>query len=1270
MHRPGSSIRATRRKTLRRAAVACLSALASTLAIAPPAAFAIKTHLFEGKFGSAGTSESTFSEARPAGLGIDQSTGNIYVAEAFFHESVAKFNLEHQPEPFTGLAPNIVEGKLTGFGIVSWQLAVDSATPSHVLYVASGGPVSAYQPDGEPADFTAGPGKGTNELPGSEVCGVAVDASGDVYVSEFSTGIRVFAHSGELLTTIATSGACNLAVDSHGSVYTDVLGSQSQSESGPIDKFTASSPPPVTGATTYESVGAIDENGALTLAVDPSTDHLYVDEGQQIAEYDEAGTRLGVFGASGPGALQSADRFGVGLAVNGTSGRVYVTQGDFEGQVTVFGAAVLLPTVGTGEASEIGPKGTATLNGTVNPEGVEVSDCHFDYGTSEAYGQSAPCEQAVGAGSGEVAVTAKLTGLAPGVTYHFRLQAANANGASPGADASFATPPRPAIGGESATGLTESSADLNATVNPGGLLVTECRFEYGTSTVYGHSEPCEQPVGAGTASVSVSRHVADLEANITYHWRVLATSEAGTTTSPDHTFVYANTGERLPDDRAYEMVTPPHKDGGLIDDGFLEVPHDISEDGSRVILASIQCFGDSESCDVNRGPVGTTFLFSRSPAGWQATALAPPASEFEASSARLVSAEAGSALFSMPTPPMLEDDFYVRQPDGAFVDVGPGTPPAQGPAGVAGEHANAKATSDFSRVAFIAPRGSFSAEAIGREPYEYSGTGNAAPVPVAVSGGAGSTDLISRCEAAIGVAINATTQGDMSADGETIYFEVMPCAGGTGARKNIEVPVKEVYARVSEAETIPISEPSAFSAAAPYPGCSKEPCVKDVNEPTNWKDAEFVGASNDGTKVFFTSAQQLTDDSAPETNLYEYDRDDSGEEGHLIDASAGEGVVSAKPAVQGVVAISTDGSHVYFVAGGVLSTTPNTQGQQAQAGANNLYVFERDASYPHGHVAFIATLAPSDSRQWQESGRANVTPNGRFLVFESHAALTPDAAASHGAQQIFRYDAQTGALVRISVGEHGFNDNGNAGIADARIDPAESGWNSAGPARSDPTMSHDGSFVFFESPVALTPGAIDDVRIGTVLGGVDEPIYAENVYEWHEGQVYLISDGKDAANLGFNSAVHLLGADATGANVFFTTADSLVPQDTDTQVDVYDARICTTSEPCISQPPPALPPCLGEQCHGTPPATPPEPGGGSATLNGQGNLTPSASSISAAKPLSRAQKLARALKICRSKHDIHRRKTCEAKARKRYRGGSAHKAGGARVDAPRRGAHQ
>ena len=314
------------------------------------------------------------------------------------------------------------------------------------------------------------------------------------------------------------------------------------------------------------------------------------------------------------------------------------------------------------------------------------------------------------------------------------------------------------------------------------------------------------------------------------------------------------------------------------------------------------------------------------------------------------------------------------------------------------------------------------------------------------------------------------------------------------------------------------------------------------------------------------------------------------------------------------MAISPDGTHVYFIAQGVLSEQPNSQQQKAQDGANNLYAFEHDEAHPNGHLTFITTLPPADEQafsgasEWSQGiGLANVTPDGRFLVFLSHGALTPDDTRPQAGApaQVYRYDAQTATLIRISIGEHGYNDNGNAGTTDAGIASAgEHGWAlGVGPGRADPTMSHDGQYVFFESPVALAPGALDDIQVATSNQGKAE--YAENIYEYHDGNVSLISDGKDTtAHVGiFSNAVELLGTDATGANVFFATDDQLTPQDTDTQRDYYDARICTETEPCPT-PPPATTPCTEEACHTPTPPTPPTPIGGSNTLQSAGNLTP------------------------------------------------------------------
>jgi hypothetical protein len=195
------------------------------------------------------------------------------------------------------------------------------------------------------------------------------------------------------------------------------------------------------------------------------------------------------------------------------------------------------------------------------------------------------------------------------------------------------------------------------------------------------------------------------------------------------------------------------------------------------------------------------------------------------------------------------------------------------------------------------------------------------------------------------------------------------------------------------------------------------------------------------------------------------------------------------------------------------------------------------------------------------------------LVFVSHGALTVDDTRTEGPAQVYEYDSQTGGLVRVSKGQDGLNDNGNAGVGGASIVPVRIG-SQMGSVRSDPSMSDDGQFVFFQSPVGLTGEALDDRSVEGHPG-----VLAENVYEYHAGRVSLISDGHDRSAYNGHSGVELLGSDGSGANVFFTAANSLVVGDSNTEVDFYDARVCSGGEPCVVTSP-AGEGCVGEGCRG------------------------------------------------------------------------------------------
>jgi sugar lactone lactonase YvrE len=1394
-------------------ALTALCAVTAALLVSSTPALAVSVRPFLFSFKVAGGLSD--NPANPNGIAVD-SSGDVYVAD-IANNRVEKFDATGTPvNSFAGGTTNELTDSFSFLNPAAVAIDNSGLSTKGYIYVIdyNKNVIDRFKPDGTPANFIAPEKAGgtihANTLTGAEapggpfsstnaLYGLAVDASGNVWVrTSENTGsapnVYEFEPTGEFHASCETGRATapGFAVNSLDHIYWVSEGQSTYTENSSCLPFQG------TEVDTPASTVAV--------AVDGS-DNVYVDRDKggspsyrEVVEYDSSGNPIVQFGSTQLSITNSGGLGEGGIAVSPVAAKenVYVSN-PHDGKVYVFGPLVPLPEPTTGSASNEQPT-SATLKGEVNPEGVPLTKCFFEYDTSEyttsaPHGTSVPCAQTLAqieAGTPPVPVSANISGLQPNTTYYFRLVAENAYGRGEGADKTFLTPGPPAIDGESSSGVTKTEATLEAQINPdsfdttchfeygtnpsygtsvscspedlgagiGGVAAppllltgltpgttyrwrvvahnsaglpvygheqtfttlpvaqfdsvtisnvgpsgasvsaevnplgpeggdTTCHFEYGTDTGYGTSVPCTpEDLGEANGDVAVTLSLSGLSANTTYHVRVVAHNTTGTAYSGDHAFVYDTNGAGLPDNRAYEMVTPPQKNGASIGTCPFCVPWRPSEGGSRVVAMSVQPFAGSGSGVGIRNEEGERYAFTRTSGGWVTEPLAPSATRFETNTNWGASADAGTALFSIPTPPAMEDDFYAREPGGSFLDVGPATPPAEGAAlPLPGPRST---TADLSHIVYRLGlhHWPFDHTSSGySSTYEYVGAGHTEPVLVGVSGPRGSTDLISACETVAGGERSDSNYNALSTEGgtSTVFFTAVGhdtggCPAGAAAPAT-----NELLARIDESRTVAISQPS------PNDECTTSACT---GSPPG--DAEFEGASRDGSKVLFTDTQQLTDNASEDSssdsasaapgvagkhcpsttgangcNLYLYDF--ANPAGHnLVAVSAGDSS-GFGPEVRGVVAISPGGSHAYFVAGGVLTAEPNAQDQTASANADNLYVYERDARYPAGHTTFVATLPPSDESEWESGvGVANVTPDGRFLVFTSHADLTPDDTSTTGAAQVFRYDAQTGELVRISIGERGYNDNGNAGVADA----AEAGARivglrglPVGPTRSDPTMSHDGAYVFFQSPAGLTPQALNDRVIAKkCIAPLKEPecaqdialgfeellirlkwltlTYAQNVYEYHDGHVSLISDGRDTAVFGGSASAVLVGADGTGANVFFTTDDALVPQDTDTGRDIYDARICTSAELCIQSPSPAVS-CRGDACQGTPGAQPVFGTGASLAFSGAGNLSPPALKKPVVKSLTNAQKLARALKAC-GKRPKSQRKRCVSKARKRY----------------------
>jgi hypothetical protein len=628
-----------------------------------------------------------------------------------------------------------------------------------------------------------------------------------------------------------------------------------------------------------------------------------------------------------------------------------------------------------------------------------------------------------------------------------------------------------------------------------------------------------------------------------------------------------------------------------------------------------------------------------------------------------------------------DPNFYLLEPNGGLAEIGPSVPSSVNRewirnrlsgtgnvAGISGLPPITAASTDLSHMLFglngyfrwpsdqtkIENNKTGDAEGTYDLPslYEYIGTGHTgegANVPTLV-GVDNTGTLISQCgtvaagwkgEEGIGGGAAGATSGAareayfdepeervISAGGSTVLFTALP-AGSACNKSSSNGPgtgptVDQLFARVGE----PGTETKVGSAVTVNVAGSTECGTATFDSCNVTKAPVYQGASADGSKVFFTSEQPLVSGNTDSTNnLYECSGlpGDSGKPltrvtpvnpcPELVRVSvAGSG---GGAEVQSVAAVSQDGSHVYFIAKGLLSGA-NPEHRSPTAGLDNLYVWEPSSAGRRGHTAFIATL-PSAAFTL---GEVQATPDGEQLVFTSAADLTPDDTST--VSQVFLYEARREALTRVSKGQDGYNDDGNTTTNPASI-------YSAAHVEGVRTISEDGSEVVFESNAALT---------SQVHGGT------RNVYLWREGNVYLISDGTPVGEKLGDGYAGLVGIDASGQNIFFATEARLVGQDTDELSDLYDARVDG------GFPAPRVVECSGEACQGTLSASPAPAAPGSVSPSAQGNLTPAVKPTPAPKSefksLTRAQKLTKALQACTKDRAKKQRARCEAAARKRF----------------------
>jgi hypothetical protein len=235
--------------------------------------------------------------------------------------------------------------------------------------------------------------------------------------------------------------------------------------------------------------------------------------------------------------------------ISATSG-----SGTTKGEDRTF-TTTTVPVVTAEPASELSAN-EATLNALINPKGAATT-YQFEYGPTTAYGSKAPATpQGIGSAPTPVPVSATVSGLTEGTTYHYRVVATNSVGKTNSADQLFTTLFLPDATTESAIAVDTDDAVLTGSIDANGSPTTY-QFEYGQTNAYGSIVPgAVEVIETGNGAEEAEEVASSLQPNTTYHYRLKATSEAGTVVGADHIFTTTATNVSPPDP-AEEVTQPP-----------------------------------------------------------------------------------------------------------------------------------------------------------------------------------------------------------------------------------------------------------------------------------------------------------------------------------------------------------------------------------------------------------------------------------------------------------------------------------------------------------------------------------------------------------------------------------------------------------------------------------------------------------------------------------------------------------------------------------------
>ncbi len=882
---------------------------------------------------------------------------------------------------------------------------------------------------------------------------------------------------------------------------------------------------------------------------------------------------------------------------------------------------------------------SALLNATFEGDGEETH-YYFEWGQTTNYGHktATPPGDSAGSPTGITTVSTLLPNLDQGTTYHYRVIGENPTGISGAKDKSFTTYEVPSIDSATTSHLTASSADVDITINPHEFETTYF-IEYGTSTDYGSIAPVPSgTIAPANTAQPVTVSLTGL-AGVPYHFRVLAENEWGQVVTEDQSFNFypqncpnstlrqQNESQYLPDCRAFELVTP-EETGNIEIYNVGSTPNTYASNPPRFAFGG-GLGGLKGTEPVNSG--GDTYIATRTTTGWKSKLTGFRGFESQGGGtlfgnsdlSKFLSFDEEAFFAGEPQPPHRVP--YLFDGEGNILERWPtnfeSIPGAEGSIGAYQQ------SPDLTHMALTSTNVAFTPDGLTSgigSAYDYNAvTETMSLISLDEEGNPIQSEPGATPSQPLGIFFPVPGTRQYPTGGSIAFYG----NGSNDPQGQRPDPINPPVSTDGSHILMATSSASYEYFTNPRPPVRLYMSVDrgdhyDHYEVSKKKYVVYLGMTPDGSKVFFTSPEQLTaDDTDTSIDLYMWS--DATNELTLLSKGAplAEGTGNSDNCNANYVAkcgifpvytkensdttISENGE-IYFYSPEQLDGTKGVPNRE------NLFI------YRGGKPQFVASFDPTPAGE-QTTGpvsRFQVGGNGDRAAMITKTRLTGYDNA--GKEEMYTYSAVTRKIVCVSC----------------RPDGDPPGFNVEG-SKAGRFMSDDGR-AFFSTSDALIP--VDSNE-------------ALDVYEYSEGRPQLITTGSGTTESGAGSygggralpgAVGLAGVSADGVDVYFATLDVLVPQNHNGPfVAFYDART-NGGFPYV----PPLAPCeAADECHGAGNAPPARP-----TVASEGDL---GSRGNAPNPTKKKHKSKRRRKAKhRRHHKRHHRPASRGGARHHRQGGN------------------